>query len=208
MKKISLSEYKNPIRYFRFLAILIKEKNKNIDDFFYDELDKTPSSFWKALNGNVRLSTANNLLKIICDYFGYKIPTDEVIDELEEILNKVYYSIYYKLTTNFEEELILLNKFGVLSEIKLIQGDIDFQYEINNSSSLTENKDTDVYENPVDLKMAISFYVNKIQILKKLAELSDEELELFPKFLMNVRINNIENYLKIVKFSITNYFQK
>ena len=56
--------------------------------------------------------------------------------------------------------------------------------------------------------MAISFYVNKIQILKKLAELSDEELELFPKFLMNVRINNIENYLKIVKSSIANYFQK
>ena len=100
-----------------------------------------------------------------------------------------------------------MNKFGVLSEIKLIQDDIDFKCEINNSCS-TETNDTDIFENPVDLKMAIKFYVNKIQILKKLAELSDEELELFPKFLMNVRINNIENYLKIVKSSITNYFQK
>ena len=129
----------------------------------------------------------------------------------KDALNKEYKKslrIFAKSLNNEFGQLILLNKFGVLSEIKLIQGDIDFQYEINNSSSLTENKDTDVYENPVDLKMAISFYVNKIQILKKLAELSDEELELFPKFLMNVRINNIENYLKIVKSSIANYFQK
>ena len=129
----------------------------------------------------------------------------------KDAVNKEYKKslrIFAKSLNNEFGQLILLNKFGVLSEIKLIQGDIDFQYEINNSSSLTENKDTDVYENPVDLKMAISFYVNKIQILKKLAELSDEELELFPKFLMNVRINNIENYLKIVKSSIANYFQK
>ena len=145
MKKISLSEYKNPIRYFRFLAILIKEKNKNIDDFFYDELDKTPSSFWKALNGNVRLSTANNLLKIICDYLGYKIPADEVIDELEEILNKVYYSIYYKLTTNFEEELILLNKlieqnYIVFPIIKMFKILINLSI-LNSGKAINENEE-------------------------------------------------------------------
>ena len=79
----------------------------------------------------------------------------------KDALNKEYKKslrIFAKSLNNEFGQLILLNKFGVLSEIKLIQGDIDFQYEINNSSSLTENKDTDVYENPVDLKMAISFY--------------------------------------------------
>ena len=128
----------------------------------------------------------------------------------KDAVNKEYKKslrIFAKSLNNEFGQLILLNKFGVLSEIKLIQDDIDFKCEINNSCS-TETNDTDIFENPVDLKMAIKFYVNKIQILKKLAELSDEELELFPKFLMNVRINNIENYLKIVKSSITNYFQK
>ena len=128
----------------------------------------------------------------------------------KDAVNKEYKKslrIFAKSLNNEFGQLILLNKFGVLSEIKLIQDDIDFKCEINNSCS-TETNDTDIFENPVDLKMAIKFYVNKIQILKKLAELSDEELELFPKFLMNVRINNIENYLKIVKSSIANYFQK
>lgn len=128
----------------------------------------------------------------------------------KDAVNKEYKKslrIFAKSLNNEFGQLILLNKFGVLSEIKLIQEDIDIKNEINNSGS-TETNDTDIFENPVDLKMAIKFYVNKIQILKKLAELSDEELELFPKFLMNVRINNIENYLKIVKSSITNYFQK
>ena len=100
-------------------------------------------------------------------------------------------------------QLVLLNQDGILDEIQAIQDDLDFKAEINNTA---ENEDNDKLENPKTLKQAITFYVNKIDILKTLANLSDDEFDIFPKFRVQLRLENIEKYLKVVKKTIDSEF--
>ena len=100
-------------------------------------------------------------------------------------------------------QLVLLNQDGILDEIQAIQDDLDFKAEINNNA---ENEDNDKLKNPKTLKQAIVFYVNKIDILKTLANLSDDEFDIFPKFRVQLRLENIEKYLKVVKKTIDSEF--
>ena len=97
-----------------------------------------------------------------------------------------------KILNNEIGQLVLLNQDGILDEIQAIQDDLDFKTEINGKS---ENEDDDKLEKPKILKQAITFYVNKIDILKTLANLSDDEFDIFPKFRVQLRLENIEKYL-------------
>lgn len=104
-----------------------------------------------------------------------------------------------KILNNEIGQLILLNQDSILDEIKAIQDDLDSKAEINNNA---ENEDNDKLEKPKTLKQAIVFYVNKIDILKTLANLSDDEFNIFPKIRVQMRLENIEKYLKVVKKTI------
>lgn len=104
-----------------------------------------------------------------------------------------------KILNNEIGQLVLLNQDGILDEIKAIQEDLDSKAEIINNA---DNEDNDKLENPKTLKQAITFYVNKIDILKTLANLSDDEFNIFPKFRVQMRLENIEKYLKVVKKTI------
>jgi hypothetical protein len=96
-------------------------------------------------------------------------------------------------------QLVLLNQDGILDEIHAIQDDLNSKAEINNNA---ENEDDDKLEKPKTLKQAIDFYVNKIETLKTLANLSDDEFNIFPKIRVQMRLENIEKYLKVVKMTI------
>lgn len=104
-----------------------------------------------------------------------------------------------KILNNEIGQLVLLNQDGILDEIQAIQDDLDFKTEINGKS---ENEDDDKLEKPKNLKQAIVFYVNKIETLKTLANLSDDEFNIFPKIRVQMRLENIEKYLKVVKKTI------
>ena len=108
-----------------------------------------------------------------------------------------------KILNNEIGQLILLNQDGILDEIHAIQDDLDFKTEINGKS---ENEDDDKLEKPKTLKQAITFYVNKIETLKTLANLSDDEFNIFPKIRVQLRLENIEKYLKVVKKTIDSEF--
>ena len=100
-------------------------------------------------------------------------------------------------------QLVLLNQDGILDEIHAIQDDLNSKAEINNNA---ENEDDDKLEKPKTLKQAIDFYVNKIETLKTLANLSDDEFNIFPKIRVQLRLENIEKYLKVVKKTIDSEF--
>ena len=100
-------------------------------------------------------------------------------------------------------QLVLLNQDGILDEIHAIQDDLNSKAEINNNA---ENEDDDKLEKPKTLKQAIDFYVNKIETLKTLANLSDDEFNIFPKIRVQLRLENIEKYLKVVKKTIDSKF--
>lgn len=104
-----------------------------------------------------------------------------------------------KILNNEIGQLVLLNQDSILDEIQAIQDDLDFKTEINGKS---ENEDNDKLEKPKTLKQAIVFYVNKIETLKTLANLSDDEFNIFPKIRVQMRLENIEKYLKVVKMTI------
>ena len=104
-----------------------------------------------------------------------------------------------KILNNEIGQLVLLNQDSILDEIQAIQDNLDFKTEINGKS---ENEDNDKLEKPKTLKQAIVFYVNKIETLKTLANLSDDEFNIFPKIRVQMRLENIEKYLKVVKMTI------
>lgn len=83
-----------------------------------------------------------------------------------------------KILNNEIGQLVLLNQDGILDEIQAIQKDLDFKTEINGK---TENEDEDKLDKPKTLKQAIVFYVNKIETLKTLANLTDDEFNIFQK---------------------------
>ena len=58
------------------------------------------------------------------------------------------------------------------------------------------------------LKRVVKFFPreNRIDILKTLANLSDDEFDIFPKFRVQMRLENIEKYLKVVKKTIDSEF--
>ena len=108
-----------------------------------------------------------------------------------------------KILNNEIGQLVLLNQDGILDEIHAIQDDLNSKAEINNNA---ENEDDDKLEKPKTLKQAIDFYVNKIETLKTLANLSDDEFNIFPKIRVQLRLENIEKYLKVVKKTIDSEF--
>lgn len=128
MKKyIRLDDYKDKRIYLKVFEVLIK-KEDSIDEFFYGHYNIAPSSFRKGLKKDIREETINNLLNLLCDYFKYKVPTNIIIDELEEFINKVYNNIYYQIECDFEKDLEYIDNlikeryliFPILNLIKIL----------------------------------------------------------------------------------------
>lgn len=125
MKQVDLSIYKDYKQYLYLFDVIIKENSKNIDRFL-EEINISPSSYRRAKNSHSKIG--GKIVKELCKHFNYNICDNELIDEVEEHINKTYFSIYYKKSNNYDDELAwidqMINKnyiiYPILKLFKLV----------------------------------------------------------------------------------------
>lgn len=107
MKKFNFEVYKGSSQYFLLFDVMFKERSLNKDHYLLD-VGITPSSYRRA-----RASEQNvglTIMKTLTEKFEYKIPTDNLVDELEKFADKVYFNMNYKIYKGFEEDIQYLEK--------------------------------------------------------------------------------------------------
>ena len=105
MKKIDLKEYKDFKQYFSFYDVIIKRVSSN-KDVFLESLYLSPSSYRRAKNTGNKIG--KQILNDLCKHFNYKMINDLIVDEIEEKINSIYYSVYYKNYDTYEDDLFWL----------------------------------------------------------------------------------------------------
>ena len=99
MNEINLSIYKENQIYFYMFDVLIKNTNSNKEEFL-ESIYISPSSYRRAkLEGK---KIGNQLIKELCDYFKLKTFNIELIEEVENKLNEIYFAMYYKIYDSYE----------------------------------------------------------------------------------------------------------
>ena len=141
---ISLKEYKDEVIYFSLFDILIKKVGPN-RDIYLEDIDISPTTYKRCKNRQSK--KGRQIIEQLSDHFGYKIPTNEFIDELEKRINKIYHNIYYKIESKYEEDMQYLEDllkenyiiFPIINLVKLFilfSGPKDLQIKFINYSDL------------------------------------------------------------------------
>ncbi|MGM9899378.1 MAG: hypothetical protein ACI32E_02210 [Bacilli bacterium] len=124
MHKFSLAIYKKSQIYFEIFDIYFKEKGDN-KEALLKSIFINPSSYRKCRKGELKIGS--KIIFELSSHYDLKHPQEKLIDELEVFLNRIYFNMYYKIYTTYEddikyvEQLISANYdiFPVLYLIKL-----------------------------------------------------------------------------------------
>ncbi len=126
MFKVDLKAYRNNSIYFNYFDVLIKQKSNN-REVFLNEIGISPSSYRRAKIYDAKISS--RLLSILSSHFSVQMIGNNEIDELEGLLNSIYYDFYYRVQDNnrfYLDELVkyegtilspIINLFKILIEI-------------------------------------------------------------------------------------------
>ena len=172
MKQVDLSIYKDYKQYLNLFDVIIKENAKNIDRFLED-INISPSSYRRAKNSHSKIG--EKIVKELCKHFNYNICDNELIDEVEEHINRTYFSIYYKKTNNYDDELAwidqMINKNYIIYPIlKLFKLVIILNLPKSPSNLIVEYHT--LYEK---LKEYFNFYNDGLKELLEIAEVIFQE---------------------------------
>ena len=102
MRKFKLDLYKDFQQYFNLLDVLIKNNAQN-KDLFLEDIDISPSSYRRAKNEGNKIG--ETILEKLATYFNYSLCSEEMIDDIEDRINEIYYAIYYKDYEKYDEYL-------------------------------------------------------------------------------------------------------
>lgn len=108
MFKIDLSLYKKSKQYFILFDVILKDLSVN-KDFFLKENGVSPSSYRKARF--IEQNNGNKIIDKLCNALNYKNVNNELIDEIELLINRIYNNMYYKVYTTYEKDLSLINEY-------------------------------------------------------------------------------------------------
>lgn len=140
---ISLKEYKDEVIYFSLFDILIKKVAPN-RDIYLEDMDISPTTYKRCKNRQSK--KGRQIIEQLSDHFGYKIPTNEFIDELEKRINKIYHNIYYKIESKYEEDMqyledLLKENYLLFPIIKLVKLLVHFNCPDDTKLKFSDNKD-------------------------------------------------------------------
>lgn len=106
MFKINLSIYKESKQYFQIFDILLKDLNINKEAFLKD-VGISPSSYRKART--IEQNIGDKIIDQLCNALGYKKASTIFITEVEELFNRIYFNMYYKIFKHFDKDLETIN---------------------------------------------------------------------------------------------------
>lgn len=108
MFKIDLSSYKKSKQYFIFFDVILKDLSVN-KDFFLKENDISPSSYRKARF--VEQNNGNKIIDKLCKVLNFKNVNNDLIDEIELLINRIYNNMFYKVYTTYDKDLSIINEY-------------------------------------------------------------------------------------------------
>ena len=121
MKKLDLSVYKEFKQYFLFYDVEIKSVKSN-KEAWLEENHLSPSSYRRAKNDGNKIGL--ELIKELNKKFSYNMITDEIIDDIENKANEIYFNIYYKNIDAYEENMAwienMLSKRYIINPVLLL----------------------------------------------------------------------------------------
>lgn len=106
MKDIKLSEYQNTSIYFYLFDAIIKNKNLNKDEFLIS-IGISPTSYRRARKSEQAIG--HEIIKILADYFNYRLLTNEEISNMEILFTNIYNDMYYKCFYNYDSYMNILD---------------------------------------------------------------------------------------------------
>lgn len=106
MFKINLSIYKESKQYFQLFDILLKDLDINKEAFLKD-VGISPSSYRKART--IEQNIGDKIIEQLCNALKYKKATIDFISELEQLFNRVYFNMYYKIFKFFDKDLEIID---------------------------------------------------------------------------------------------------
>lgn len=106
MKDIKLSEYQNTSIYFYLFDVVIKNQNLNKDEFLIS-IGISPTSYRRARKSEQAIG--HEIIKILADYFNYRLLTNEEISNMEILFTNIYNDMYYKCFDNYDSYMNTLD---------------------------------------------------------------------------------------------------
>ena len=108
MLKINLFRYLDLNNCLLVFDTLIKKTTNNKDEYL-KSIMISPSSYRRAKTSGNKIGI--QIVKELCQKFNYIIYDDKLIEQLENIYNDVYFSIYYKKSTSYDKYLEILEQW-------------------------------------------------------------------------------------------------
>lgn len=145
MSKFDFSIYKGSKQFFYLFDVYIKYTNNSKKDL-YHRLNINNSSYRRARD--MEQKVGKEIIKTLSDFFELVVPTNEQIEELEIVANRIYNNMYYKIYNTYDSDMEYINNmletksllFPILNLLKIF-------FICNSTSSAREvfNQNKDLY---------------------------------------------------------------
>lgn len=106
MRQFNFELYKGSKQYLLFFDALFKDRSMNKEYYLLDN-DITPSSYRRARTTEQKVGM--DIVAKIAKGFDFKVPSNELVDELEKLATKIYHYMNYKIYKTYDSDLEYLN---------------------------------------------------------------------------------------------------
>lgn len=123
MIQISLTEYMQTKLFFQLFDVLLKEESVN-KEYYLESIGISPSSYRRAKNEEQKIGI--QIMETLCSKFKINIAPMELIEELENLSNEIYFDMYYKVYDRYNAFLekledYLSNNYNIYPIVKLLK---------------------------------------------------------------------------------------
>lgn len=153
MVQISLTDYLQTKMFFQLFDALLKEELIN-KDYYLESIGISPSSYRRAKNEEQKVGL--QIVQTLSEKFNLKITPIEVLDNLEDMCNDIYFDMYYKIYDRYELylaeiEKLLEQNYNVYPIFKLLK-----LFLLINAPKFSD----ELYQNYLDLFNEVKKYKN------------------------------------------------
>lgn len=108
MIKISLDEYKKSSKYLYLFDVVIKERTFYNKDAFLSSLEIAPTSYRRARSTEQNIGF--EIVGKLAEYFNLKNIDDNFIEEIEKMVNEVFFDVNYKVYKKYDKHLMMIEE--------------------------------------------------------------------------------------------------
>lgn len=176
MKNFDLSIYKGTKVYIKYFDIYMKINDLKKEEVL-SKLIISNSSFRRSRESEQKIG--RSIISDLANYFKLNIPNNELIDQLQININKIYHNMYYKIYKEYEEEQQYID--DLLSQnliIEPILNLIKLFLKVNNNDSVARTKQDNLNMYKY-LKLYSEMFTEELkEILEILSIFFDDEIHL------------------------------